>query len=191
DDADVEGVNEVGSRERVAQLVAGAAVTVGRSGLLGKTRRTGVQVERTIGRTVVLLSPGGNQDQECNRIAPGSLEECQPIGVFINRPGAELTLNSLDGVIDLITNSPWRRGRIGLAGEYSSFTQLDKVACSDQIVGLTDCSVENGGLGLGLFAEYDILPSLSLSARFGMGGYQVDQRYGSTDANHEVSVTSL
>lgn len=189
--ADLEVVNEAGSRERIAQLVAGAPVTVARSGLLGKTQRTSVQVQRTSDRTVVLLSPGGNQDQECNRIAPGSLEECQTIGVFINRPGAELTLNSLGGVIDLITNSPWRRGRIGLEGQYSSFTRLDKVACSDLIAGLTDCSVEKGSLGPGLFAEYDILPSLSVSARFGMGGYQVDQSYGSTDVNHDVSVTSL
>ncbi|HRP07648.1 MAG TPA: outer membrane beta-barrel protein [Gemmatimonadales bacterium] len=189
--ADLEVINESGARERVAQLVAGTPVTVARSGLLGKTRRTTVQVQRTGEDMVVLLGPGGARDEQCNRIPPGSLDECQTIGVFINRPGAEFRVDAAGGVINLITNSPYRRGRAGFEAAYNRFTRLDSVACSDSIAGLTQCSVEDSRLSTGIFAEYDLNQSLALSARLGIGKYRVDQVYGGTNAVHDVSVKSV
>lgn len=153
---------------------------------IGKGKRVAVNVA---GENVVLI-PEGVVDSGCTEAAAsGSRDQCEQVAVVTWGEAATVGLGWSGGMLSAFSPARFGRFRIGADYALSSFTRLDEVACSNAIAGLTGCSNDNSGRGIGVYAEYGVAPWLGVGARYSSTGYQVMQQFGSTAVKHDVSLS--
>lgn len=148
------------------------------------------------GDNTILLLGKGEHDAACDASREGAgqpqddgKDRCVILGTVTDGVTATFGVSSTAGVLSLVTKSyPRPRFTLGVEANYKSFGKLGDVACD--ITALSSCTVDDKAIGVGGFAEYQVIPGLSLGARYERSSYQVTQMNGET-AIHDVTLNQF
>jgi hypothetical protein len=173
-------------RQVLGRATSGTGFALNMSALnAGKGDRVEVRVDRTGSEPVIVLVPPGVADTGC----AAADDDCEVIATVPWGTSRTIGVNVGSGMPPLSRTAPPKRFRIGVDYTSSSFGSLKDVACDMMaIAGLTGCTVDDKGTGIGVFAEYTALPGIDLGIRYSTTDYQVDQAFGSDMIDHRVNV---
>lgn len=185
--ADVE-LSHGNRREVIGQVLAARPLQLDMNAVnIGKGQR----VDLTLQGGKVVLIPAGVTDSECQAANRDPLiADCRRVEVLTWGTSASYGLTAIDGVLSLIDRP--LGPRFSLGAEYSgyNFNRLDAVACDlEAIPALTGCEATSSGSGLGIYGEFALDRHFGLGARIARTSYQVEQHYGATPVNHDVTLT--